>query len=142
MNRRNFINGIMVAGAGFMILPGAGRIWVPETILLHHWSYPSVPTFDTWDTDGIRRVNVGRPGEKLYTGRTMKISKSALKSAYAQWHKDVTSGFKSVYAQWHMDVTVCDKNGGALKTRYGQPVCFPYAGRYPIAIDAFLRELI
>lgn len=27
MNRRNFINNLIVAGASFTILPGAGRIW-------------------------------------------------------------------------------------------------------------------
>lgn len=27
MNRRNFLRGIVVAGASFNILPGAGRIW-------------------------------------------------------------------------------------------------------------------
>lgn len=27
MNRRNFIKSILVAGASFTILPGAGRIW-------------------------------------------------------------------------------------------------------------------
>lgn len=27
MNRRNFLRGIIVAGASFNILPGAGRIW-------------------------------------------------------------------------------------------------------------------
>ena len=27
MNRRNFIKGILAAGAAFTVLPGAGRIW-------------------------------------------------------------------------------------------------------------------
>lgn len=27
MNRRNFIRGLLAAGAGFAILPGAGRLW-------------------------------------------------------------------------------------------------------------------
>lgn len=27
MNRRNFINGLLTLGAGFMVLPSAGRIW-------------------------------------------------------------------------------------------------------------------
>lgn len=27
MNRRNFLRGLLVAGAGFTILPGTGRIW-------------------------------------------------------------------------------------------------------------------
>lgn len=27
MNRRNFLRGIVIAGASFNILPGAGRIW-------------------------------------------------------------------------------------------------------------------
>lgn len=28
MNRRNFIRNILVAGASFNVLPGAGRLWV------------------------------------------------------------------------------------------------------------------
>lgn len=30
MNRRNFIGGIIAAGAAFSILPGAGRVWAPK----------------------------------------------------------------------------------------------------------------
>jgi len=30
MNRRNFIRGLLTSAAGFAILPGAGRLWVPE----------------------------------------------------------------------------------------------------------------
>lgn len=30
MNRRNFIKNLMVAGAAFTVLPGAGRIWKAE----------------------------------------------------------------------------------------------------------------
>ena len=30
VNRRNFINGLLAASAGFFILPGAGRLWVPQ----------------------------------------------------------------------------------------------------------------
>lgn len=31
VSRRNFISGLLAAGAGFTILPGAGRIWkVPK----------------------------------------------------------------------------------------------------------------
>lgn len=30
MNRRNFIKNILIAGASFNILPGAGRIWKVE----------------------------------------------------------------------------------------------------------------
>lgn len=29
MNRRNFIGNLLAIGAGFTILPGAGRLWVP-----------------------------------------------------------------------------------------------------------------
>jgi len=30
MNRRNFIGNLLAIGAGFAVLPGAGRIWRPE----------------------------------------------------------------------------------------------------------------
>lgn len=30
--RRNFLNGLIVAGAGFMILPGAGRVWTSRRL--------------------------------------------------------------------------------------------------------------
>ena len=30
MNRRNFFQSILAIGAGFTILPGAGRLWVPR----------------------------------------------------------------------------------------------------------------
>lgn len=30
VSRRNFISGLLAAGAGFTILPGAGRIWRAE----------------------------------------------------------------------------------------------------------------
>jgi hypothetical protein len=29
MNRRNFISGILAAGAAFTVLPGTGRVWKP-----------------------------------------------------------------------------------------------------------------
>ena len=29
-SRRNFLKGILAAGAGFAILPGAGRLWTPR----------------------------------------------------------------------------------------------------------------
>src|SRR6476661_6986496 len=29
MNRRNFIGTVLAIGAGFSILPGAGRLWMP-----------------------------------------------------------------------------------------------------------------
>lgn len=46
MNRRNFLNSIMVAGASFAILPGAGRIWRAEraTKIVPYW-------FQTWRHD-------------------------------------------------------------------------------------------
>ena len=43
MDRRNFIGSLLVAGAGFFVLPGAGRLWVPERKLI-------VPTPDSvWE---------------------------------------------------------------------------------------------
>lgn len=37
MNRRNFIQGLLTAGAGFMVLPSAGRLWKavidPKTVV-------------------------------------------------------------------------------------------------------------
>lgn len=40
MNRRNFLRGIVIAGASFNILPGAGRIWKaqrPELVVNPAW---------------------------------------------------------------------------------------------------------
>jgi hypothetical protein len=44
VNRRNFLNSLLVAGASFSILPGAGRLWVakkPDLIWRHPvWRHP------------------------------------------------------------------------------------------------------
>ena len=38
MNRRNFIGNLIIAGASFAILPGAGRIWKSQAVVpLNHW---------------------------------------------------------------------------------------------------------
>lgn len=34
MNRRNFFGNLLLAGAAFTILPGSGRLWVPDRKLL------------------------------------------------------------------------------------------------------------
>lgn len=39
MNRRNFIENILVAGASFMILPGAGRIWRAAAVVPNSIAY-------------------------------------------------------------------------------------------------------
>lgn len=40
MNRRSFINNILVAGASFSILPGAGRVWrAQREQVIHDWDY-------------------------------------------------------------------------------------------------------
>ena len=38
MNRRNFLKNIMVAGASFAVLPGAGRVWkATRNTGVYHW---------------------------------------------------------------------------------------------------------
>lgn len=40
MNRRNFLRGVIIAGASFNILPGAGRIWKaqrPDLVVNPAW---------------------------------------------------------------------------------------------------------
>lgn len=37
MNRRNFIGNLLALGAGFTILPGAGRLWVPPKLELFRY---------------------------------------------------------------------------------------------------------
>lgn len=53
MNRRNFLGSLLAIGAGFTILPGAGRVWVPSREIVkaevqsiwqtHRLSYDPVP---------------------------------------------------------------------------------------------------
>jgi hypothetical protein len=51
MNRRNFINNLLIAGASFMVLPGAGRIWKatldPRSIPNPNYFTPA-DAFGTW----------------------------------------------------------------------------------------------
>ena len=42
MNRRNFINSLLTIGAGFTILPSAGRIWKAEVSLYERLPYHQV----------------------------------------------------------------------------------------------------
>jgi len=37
INRRNFIGSLLAATAGFAILPGAGRLWVPKRLIFRRW---------------------------------------------------------------------------------------------------------
>jgi len=60
MNRRNFISGLMVAGASFMVLPGTGRLWTvarPELVtrrmfVLHDFDWELLAETDG---DPVRR---------------------------------------------------------------------------------------
>ncbi len=58
MNRRNFINSLLTIGAGFTILPSAGRIWKAERSL-YRW-FPNNPNLDiiiAWTDADIKRWN-------------------------------------------------------------------------------------
>ena len=60
MNRRNFIRNILVAGASFSILPGAGRLWVatrqPLTIgeMLHQCEMKAIGSWKFGLMDYLR----------------------------------------------------------------------------------------
>lgn len=50
MNRRNFIGNLLVAGASFMVLPGAGRVWkaVIDPRTIPNLSYRASDGFGLW----------------------------------------------------------------------------------------------
>ena len=63
MNRRNFIGTVLSAGAGFTILPGAGRIWVPQKSE-YYWGLEHYIYNLTQETVNKMELNV-LPGWKL-----------------------------------------------------------------------------
>lgn len=85
MDRRNFIGALLTIGAGFSILPGAGRLWVPErTIILPDHEVRSI-----WETHYVSwadsQVPVWTPGWDGLCGKLMKCGDRIwIKSAWGE----------------------------------------------------------
>lgn len=79
MNRRNFLQGLITASAGFAILPGAGRLWLPtmpvvyvrEHIYTHPWLNEQWLAGKAWlDSADMKTLNWECPVEEQAQMRT------------------------------------------------------------------------